>query len=161
MSIVLLILACVFVLVGIIGCIVPVLPGPPLTWMGLLLIHFTKYAEFSLSFFVISGLITLVITFLDYVLPSWVVKKKGGSKLGERGALLGALVGIFFGPLGILTGPFLGAFAGELLANHKQLDLAATFGVALSSFMGFLLSTGIKLIWSFMMAYWFVKAWLF
>lgn len=161
MLVVLLILACLFVLVGIIGCIVPVLPGPSLTWLGLLLIHFTKYAEFSFSFFVITGLITLVITFLDYVLPSWVVKKKGGSKFGERGALLGGIVGVFFGPIGILAGPFLGAFSGELLANYKQLDLAATFNVALSSFMGFLLSTGIKLVWSFMMGYWFVKVWLF
>lgn len=161
MSIVLLVLACLFVLVGIVGCIIPVLPGPPLAWLGLLLIHFTKYADFSLSFLLITGLITLVITFLDYVLPSFVVKKKGGSKFGERGALLGGIIGIFFGPLGILIGPFLGAFAGELLANYKQLDLRASFGVALSSFVGFLLSTGIKLVWSFMMGYWFVKAWLF
>lgn len=161
MSVTLLILACLFILIGIIGCIVPVLPGPPLTWVGLLLIHFTKYADFSLNFLFVTGLITLVITLLDYVLPSWVVKKKGGTKLGERGALLGALVGVFFGPIGILAGPFLGAFAGELLANYKQLDLSASFRVALSSFMGFLLSTGIKLIWSFMMGYWFIKAWLF
>lgn len=155
MEIALLVLAIILLITGILGSFLPVLPGPPLSWAGLLLLHFTKGAEFSTAFLLITGLITLVLTVVDYVLPSWAVKKRGGTKLGERGALIGALVGVLLGPLGIILGPFVGAFIGEYIAN--QGDHGHALRIAFSSFVGFLLSTGVKLVWCLLLAYWFLK----
>lgn len=146
----------ILLVAGVLGSFLPVLPGPPLAWAGVLLLHLTERVQFSTSFLVVTGLITLVITILDYVLPSLAVKKRGGTKLGERGALIGAIGGFLLGPIGILIGPFLGAFAGEYIANKG--DHGNALRVAFSSFMGFLLSTGVKLVWCLLLAFWCVKA---
>ncbi len=155
MDILLIILAFLFILVGIIGSIVPALPGPPLGWVGLLIASFAKLPNFSLQFLIITAVITIVITYLDYILPSMAVKKRGGSKYGERGAFIGALFGLIFGVWGVIIGPFVGALIGELIKNRGELNRA--FSIAISSFVGFLLSTGIKLLWSLIMLVMLVK----
>jgi uncharacterized protein YqgC (DUF456 family) len=159
MDVFLLILACVFLIAGILGSFLPVLPGPPLSWLGLLVANFTSYIHFSTTFLVITALITLLLTIFDYILPGMAVKKRGGTKAGERGAFAGAVIGVFLGPLGIVIGPFAGALAGELMAGNGNFERA--FKIAMSSFIGFLLSTGLKLIWCLMMVYWFVKQWFY
>lgn len=133
----------------------PVLPGPPLSWVGLLIASFSTHVNFSAVFLIITAIITLVLTVFDYVMPGLAVKKKGGSKAGERGALAGGIIGMFMGPFGIIMGPFVGAFIGEWIANGGRFDDAMR--IALSSFVGFLLSTGIKLIWCLMMIYWYIR----
>ena len=110
MSVLLIVLAVLCVLVGIAGCILPVLPGPPLTrWSGA--------AEFDSRFLTIWGLATLAVTVLDYLLPAWLARRFGGSKQAARGSLVGLIVGmVFFPPAGLIVGAFVGAFVGELTA---------------------------------------------
>lgn len=159
MDILLIVIAGLLLIVGVLGSFLPVLPGPPISWVGLLLAGFTSYIDFSTTFLIVTAGITLLLVLLDYVLPSLIVRKTGGSKFGERGAFFGAIIGIFFGPFGIILGPFVGALIGELLIDYQ--DFSRALKIAYSSFMGFLLGTGLKLIWCLMMIYWYVKELIF
>lgn len=85
-------------LAGIIGCVVPVLPGPPLSYAGLLLLHFTRFGHFSISFLLIFAGIAILVTVLDYIVPILGTKKYGGSKAGVWGSTIGLLAGMFFFP---------------------------------------------------------------
>lgn len=146
MDILLLILAIICGLLGLAGCILPVLPGPPLTYVGLLLLNWSGYAQFDTTSLVVWAVVTVVVTVIDFLLTPWMTKCFGGSKAGTWGAMLGLLVG-FFIPLpfvGIILGPFLGALAGELLVARKQ--SGAAFKSALGAFLSFFVGTGIKLI---------------
>ncbi len=147
MDITLAVLGAALVLVGFLGSILPIIPGPPISWAGLLLLKWTDYvndhgaayenALWILLFFVI------LVTILDYVVPIMGTKKYGGSKRGVWGATIGVVVGLFFGPLGIIIGPFLGAYIGEITTGKKDREaLRAAWG----SFMGFLLGVGLKLM---------------
>ncbi len=147
MDITLAVLGAALVLIGFIGSVLPIIPGPPISWAGLLLLKWTDYvndhgaayenALWILLFFVI------LVTILDYVVPIMGTKKYGGSKRGVWGATIGVVVGLFFGPLGIIIGPFLGAYIGEITTGKKNRDaLRAAWG----SFMGFLLGVGLKLM---------------
>lgn len=100
----------------------------------------------------------IVISVLDYLIPIWGTKKFGGSKAGVMGSTIGLIVGIFFGPLGIILGPFAGALLGELLVNKTEFKGAMKS--ATGSFIGFLLSTGLKLIYGGFTAFYFLKAFL-
>jgi len=146
MDIVLLILGLVFVLVGILGSFLPVLPGPPLSWLGLLMLYLTKSVPDNWWVLGITLFLTLLVTGLDYVVPAMGTKRFGGTKAGMWGTVIGLLVAIFvpiFGPFGIIIWPFIGALVGELLnkANQKT-ALKAAFG----SFLGFLTGTFMKLV---------------
>ncbi len=156
MDILLFIVGALAVLIGIAGSILPLLPGPPVAWAGLLLLHFSKYAQFSTRMLVITAIITVVIAVLDYLLPVLATKRYGGTKAGQRGATVGTIVGIFLGPLGLIIGPFVGAFLGEIIVAPGDARRAAK--VAAGSFIGFLFSTGIKLIWCLLIAWWFWRA---
>ncbi|MDR3236691.1 MAG: DUF456 domain-containing protein [Prevotellaceae bacterium] len=144
MTITLIILSIVCLLVGLLGCIVPVLPGPPLGWAGLLLLKFTPHYENSVSWtwIVIWAFVAIVVTIMDYYIPVWGTKKMGGSKAGVWGATLGMVFGLFFLPIGIIIFPFVGALIGELLAGKSS---SASLKAAVGSFLGFLLSTGLKI----------------
>lgn len=147
MDITLAVLGAALVLVGFLGSVLPVIPGPPISWAGLLLLKWTAYVDdhgaayentlWILLFFVI------LVTILDYVVPIMGTKKYGGSKRGVWGATIGVVVGLFFGPLGIIIGPFLGAYIGEITTGKREREaLRAAWG----SFMGFLLGVGLKLM---------------
>ncbi|MCK4879285.1 MAG: DUF456 domain-containing protein [Bacteroidales bacterium] len=147
MDITLAVLGAALVLVGFLGSILPIIPGPPISWAGLLLLKWTAYVDdhgaaytntlWILLFFVI------LVTILDYVVPIMGTKKYGGSKRGVWGATIGVVVGLFFGPLGIIIGPFLGAYIGEITTGKKEKDaLRAAWG----SFVGFMLGVGLKLM---------------
>ena len=138
------IIAFIFAMVGIIGSVVPVLPGPPLSFVALLLLYFCNSGEVSVALLVVMGVLMAIITIFDYVAPAWMTKLKDGSKSASNGALLGIVIGLFMGPWGVIVGPFLGAFIGELMASSSK-DKA--FNVALMSFYAFLLTSGIKLIY--------------
>ena len=140
---------------GIVGCVLPVIPGPPLSFVGLLLLHFSKYAEFRFEFLMIFGSVAVIVTVLDYIVPIWGTKKFGGSKAGMWGAAIGLVIGIFvLPPLGIIVGPFAGAVIGEALTGKKA---AEAFRAGLGSLLGLMMGVGLKLAASLAMTFYFVK----
>ena len=155
MDIFLIILGALCLLVGIVGCIVPALPGVPLSYLGLIILHLTDRVQFSWQFLVIWLVVTIVIQLLDTFIPVWGTKKMGGSKAGTWGATVGLVVGLFLGIWGIILGPFVGAVFGELIAG-KQTGTAIRAGVG--SFVGILTGTILKLVCSGMMTYYFIHA---
>lgn len=153
MDIFLIILGAICLLVGILGCVLPVLPGVPLAYCGLLLLHATDKVQFTWQFLVIWAVVTIVVQVLDSVVPIWGTKKFGGSKMGVWGSTLGLLVGLFFGPWGIVLGPFLGAVVFELIdGKNTRLALKAGWG----SFVGLMTGTILKLICCGLMTYYFI-----
>lgn len=142
MDIFLYILSGFCMILGIIGCIAPGLPGPPISYLGLFLLQISSKVEFSVRFMIIALLIVIVVQILDYFIPIWTTKKFGGSKKGVWGSIIGLVVGIFAPiPYGFVIGPFLGAVIGELIDGKESLKaLKSGFG----SFVGFLLSTAAK-----------------
>ncbi|HRJ30385.1 MAG TPA: DUF456 domain-containing protein [Cyclobacteriaceae bacterium] len=149
------VVACGFMLAGIVGSVVPLLPGPPLSFVGLLILQLREQSAFTLKFLLIWLVIVIIIAILDYVVPIYGTKKFGGSKYGMWGCAIGLIAGLWFGPLGIILGPFIGAFVGEMMATEQSdKALKAAFG----SFIGFVFSTLIKLIACFVMGWYFIKA---
>ena len=144
MDILLLILGFICCIVGILGSFLPVLPGPSISWIGLLLLYFTKIVPNNYLVLGITFVLMVAITILDYVIPAQGAKKFGGSKYGIYGTNIGLLVGLFFPPLGFVVGPFVGAFAGELLFNPS--DKKGALKSATGSFIGFLVSTFMKFL---------------
>lgn len=139
---------------GIAGCILPALPGPPLSYAGLLLLQLTSTHPFSAKFLLIFATLTLLVTLLDFVIPVYGTKKLHGSKYGIWGSALGLVIGLVFFPFaGIIFGPLLGAFIGELITG-KKIDKALKS--SLGSFLGFITGTAAKLFLSFVMAYHFI-----
>lgn len=153
MDIFLIILGSLLMIIGIIGCIIPALPGPPISYVGLLMLHFTDKIEFSGRFLIIWAVVTIVVTILDYVIPAWGTKKFGGSRYGIWGSIIGLFAGLPFGPIGIILGPFLGAVVGEMLSGKKGRE---TLRAGLGSFVGFMTGVFLKLVASGMMIYFFI-----
>ena len=142
----------ILLLVGIVGCVLPVLPGQILAWASLLMLQLKSDPPFTAKFIVLWAFITAGVTILDYIVPLWGTKKLGGSKYGIWGAAFGLLVGMFFPPIGLIIGPFAGAFIGEMI---KGKDSNTALKSGLGSFIGFLTGTLLKLIVSFVMGYYF------
>ena len=141
-------------IIGIIGAIIPGIPGTPISFIGLLLLAFVPECDYSVGFLIAMGATAAVITVLDYVIPIYGTKKLGGTKMGVRGSTIGLVVGIIVLPLlgivlgpfgigGIILGPFVGAYIGEVMAKND----ANAFRSALGSFLGFLAGTLIKVIY--------------
>ncbi len=135
---------------GLLGCFLPIIPGPPLSFAGLLLLQLKAEPPFTTNYMLIWAGITILVTVLDYVIPVIGAKKFGASKAGIWGSVLGLIVGVFFGPLGIIIGPFVGALVGELIIGKKS---GKAFKAAFGTFLGFVFGTLIKLIASGYMAY--------
>jgi uncharacterized protein len=152
-------LGIIFIIGGILGSVLPVLPGPPLSYVGLLLLHFTERYQFSSRFLIIWAIITAVVYALDYIIPAYGTKRYGGSKRGVWGSVIGLVVGLFFfPPLGIIIGPFVGAVIGELTLG---LDSRTAFRSGFGSFVGFLAGTLMKLIAAGLMAWYFARELIF
>lgn len=150
------VVAVILGVLGILGSVLPALPGPPLSWLGLLLIYFfggTNGAgdPLSLKLLFIWLAVTTVVTVLDYVIPIWFTKFTGGSKYAGWGAMIGLFAGMFIQPIGIILGSLLGAFIGEFLVAEK--GAAASLKSAFGAFLGFIFTTGIKLIAAGLMLY--------
>ena len=135
-------LAVLLSLVGVVGCFVPVIPGQIVSFCGLLVLLPSENGP-SIIVVVIYGIIAIIVTVLDYIVPIIGAKKFNCSKYGTWGCAIGTFLGFFFMPLGILLGPFAGAFVGELCAK-KTVNAAAWGG--LGAFLGFLSGVLIKLI---------------
>lgn len=148
----LLIVGILLMIAGIAGCILPLLPGPPLCFLALLLQQLNGDAPFATDFLLLWAGITLVVTVLDYIIPVYGTKRFGGSKYGVWGCTIGLLIGLWIGPIGIIVGPFVGAFIGEIIANNNS---AIALRSAIGSFLGFLVGTLLKLVVCLTMAWYF------
>ena len=150
------VLASVLLIVGIIGSVLPVLPGPPLSWLGLLILKFVPSVSPRLSWKVIIliGLFTLLVAILDNILPIWSTKRIGGNNKVVWGAGIGFVAGFWFGPLGIIIGPFVGALIGGLISgSHINQALKHASG----AFIGFVAGIVLKFINIGVLLYYFVK----
>lgn len=156
MDVLLLIVGFVLMILGLIGSFLPVLPGVPLSWLGLLLLYFTEKIQSNYWVLGITLIITIVVTILDYVIPAKGTKKFGGTKYGIWGTNIGLILGLFFPPIGFIVGPFVGAFVGEILNNSS--DTNGALKAATGSFIGFLVSTFMKFMvcLSFLLLYLFI-----
>ena len=143
-------------IVGLIGSIVPGLAGPPISFVGLVLLHLTSKVQFTTGQFVFWTILVLLTIVLDYLMPVLGVKRWDGTKWGNWGCIIGTVVGIFlFPPWGVLIGPFLGAVIGELMGGKQSNDaLKAGFG----AFIGFLAGTVVKLVVCGWFCYCFIAA---
>ena len=145
MDVLLLILGLMFMVVGVFGSFLPVLPGPSISWLGLVLLYFTNAVVVNYWILGFTLFITIVISVLDYVIPAKGTKKFGGSSYGIWGTNIGLIVGIFAPiPFGFIIGPFVGAFIGELIYDYK--DHGRAFKAATGSFLGFLAGSFMKFV---------------
>ena len=157
MSIVIIILAVLAGIIGIAGSILPGLPGPRVSWAGLLILYLwgngTNGAgdPISTKFLLIWLAITIVVCVVDYVVPAYFTRITGGSKAAGRGAIIGLIVGMFVPPVGIILGTLGGAFLAEYLVARK--DGWESSKSAIGALLGFFFGTGIKLIASGLMMY--------
>ncbi|HMC01956.1 MAG TPA: DUF456 domain-containing protein [Flavobacteriaceae bacterium] len=167
MDIFLTIIAFIFMLIGIIGSFLPILPGPFTSWIGLLILHFTKAVPQNWTFLIVTLVIAIFIWLIDYIIPAIGTKKFGGSRAGMFGTIVGLLVAIFFpilGFFGIIIWPFIGALVGELInKSDSNTAVRAAFG----SLIGFLTGTFLKFVVSvvylglFIMEVWNYKSAIF
>ena len=140
LDIILIILGVLCLITGLMGCILPFLPGPPVAYLGLVLLHFTDKVQYTTTQLIVWLLIVLVVQVLDYFTPMLGSKYSGGSRWGNWGCIIGTLIGLLFLPWGVI---FLGAVIGELLGN-KEFSQALRSGVG--SLIGFLLGTFLKFV---------------
>lgn len=150
--------AILMAIVGVVGCIVPALPGPPISYAALLLLYMANNPnnEITGKFLIIWIAIVIAVSVLDYIIQPYFTKITGGSKLAVRYSIAGMVAGmVFFPPFGIVIGSFLGALIAELLVNKKPLQnsLLAAFG----AFLGFIFGTGLKLAASVTMLYYTIR----
>lgn len=152
----LMILGGVCIIAGIVGSIAPFLPGPPVSYLGLLFLQFTSRHPFSTRFLLLYAVLTILVIVLDSVVPVYGTKRFKGSTYGMWGSAIGLIAGLLlFTPLGIIIGPVLGAFLGELFSGKKAMQAIRS---ALGSFLGFLAGTAIKIVLSLVMTYHFIRA---
>jgi len=153
-------LAIVLGLVGIIGSVAPALPGPPVSWVGMLVLYIWGAGTngtgdpMTTRFLLIWLGIVILVSLLDYVVPAYFTKLTGGSKYGSWGAVGGLFVGLIYPPVGMILGSLLGAFIAELVLAQK--DTVSSLKAAFGAFLGFLFGTGIKLITAAVMLFYIV-----
>ncbi len=156
MDIFLIIVGFIFIIVGIAGSILPVLPGPPLAWVGLLFLYLTKVIPMDYWVLGIALTLAIIITILDYVIPAVGTKKFGGTKYGMWGTTIGLIIGLLIPiPLGFLIGSIVGAFVGELIYDSRDTPRATK--AAIGSFVGFISATFLKLVVTLGFLIWFIK----
>lgn len=142
-------------IVGLIGAVVPIIPGTLISYAGLLVVSFTEGSDIGVAKLVVWGVISMAVIVLDYILPAFLSKRFGGTKWGSWGATIGTLLGLLFGPVGIILGPFVGAVVGEML--HEQLEFREALKVGFGSMLSFLVGTLFKLIVGFVLIYYIIS----
>ena len=146
-STVLIVLAIILCITGIIGSVVPGLPGPPLSWVGVLLAYFSHKlggADMSMTSVLIWLGVTVMVSVLDYTIPARFTKLAGGTKAGSTGATIGMILGLFLTPIGMIPCSLLGAFLAEWLQENKS--IGGALKSAVGTFIGFMLGSGLKII---------------
>lgn len=150
------ILAIIAAVIGIVGSIIPGIPGPPVSWIGYLLVFIGKFTDrfgdtMSVTVLLVWLGIVILVTVLDYVIPSWFTRFTGGHKAASVGAIVGLFAGMFFTPVGMIAGSILGAFLAELLYENSA--IWDSFKASIGAFLGFIFTTGMKIVVSGIMAY--------
>ena len=143
MEILIIVFALLLMVCGVAGCILPLLPGAPLAYAGLLLLHFTNLAHFTTSELLVWLIVVVVLQIVDYITPLLGSKYSGGTSFGNRGCIAGTLLGLFFMPWGIIIGPFIGAIAGEMIGGN---DLLRAIRSGIGILVGFLVGTLLKVV---------------
>ena len=147
--------AIICAIIGLAGSILPALPGAPLSFAGLVLLCFCDGADISSTSIWVSAIFLAIVSVLDYVAPIWLTNASGGSKQATRGSIAGLIAGLFFfPPWGLVIGPFIGAFVGELMTHATT---GKALKVAMMSFVGFVLTTGMKIIYSSVLLFMVIK----
>jgi len=147
----------VLLVLGIIGCVLPVVPGPPLAYLSLILMSIARgWQTFSPAALIVLALLTVAVSILDALLPVFASKRQGASKAGVWGSVVGMIAGmLLFPPFGMIIGTFAGAVLGELLFSPRRENaLKAGWGV----FVGTLMGIGLKLAVCGAIAFFFVRA---
>ena len=143
MDFIIIIIVILLLLIGLIGCIIPALPGPPISFSGLLLFHFFTSYNLEEDTLWLLAAVVVAITFLDYWLQVYGVKKFGGGKKAINGTILGLVLGLLlFPPFGLIIGPFVGAFLGAKMEAKEDTNRAIE--IALGALAGFLGGTVLK-----------------
>lgn len=150
MDIVLLIAGILCLLTGLAGAVLPI-PGPPLSFAGMIALHYSRFAEFGQGTLIVFGVLTVMVTVLDYYVPIWGTKKFGGTRWGMYGSGIGLIAGLFLGPFGIFFGPFAGAFIGEYLNDQNT---GRSFKAAVGSFVGLMAGIVVKVLLCLTMLVW-------
>lgn len=141
-----LILGSIAVIAGIIGCVVPVIPGPLLSFLGLILLSIpAAFSLYSPWILVVLGAAAVIAQILDNILPALSSKKAGASRAGVWGSIVGMFLGmIFFPPVGVFVGAFVGALAAEIILNpENQAPLRAAMGVFTGTLLGIVLKLAV------------------
>ena len=147
--------AIICAIIGLAGSILPALPGAPLSFAGLVLLCFCDGADISSTSIWVSAILLAIVSVLDYVAPIWLTNASGGSKHATRGSIAGLIAGLFFfPPWGLVIGLFIGAFVGELMTHATT---GKALKVAMMSFVGFVLTTGMKIIYSGVLLFMVIK----
>jgi len=135
----------IFILfLGIIGCFIPIMPGPPISYGALLLFHFSTSYSIDGNILWLMAFVVIAVTVFDLWVQIYGVKKFGGTKKAVNGSIIGLIIGIFFlPPFGIIIGPFLGAFIGATMEEGSDVNKAMK--IALGALAGFMLGTMVKL----------------
>lgn len=142
-------LAAILVIAGFIGVIAPVLPGAPLVFAGLVVAAWAENFQYvGITTLVIIAVLMGLTYVVDTIASALGVKRVGASRMAMWGAVLGTIVGVFFGLAGILLGPFVGAVAGELIARR---DVAQAGRAGVAAWIGFIVGTLGKLAIMFTM----------
>lgn len=147
-------LASILTIAGIVGTFLPALPGPPLSWLGLLVVHLAFPGQIGTNVLWAMLALTAIAQIFDYLAPIWMTKAGGGSKAAITGSTVGLLIGLLFMPIGLIIGPIAGAFVGEMSSSHQT---GRAIRIALLSFVAFLLTTGLKLVICLMMSFYVAK----
>jgi hypothetical protein len=115
----LIVISLLLTFIGIAGCILPGLPGPPFNYAALLLLHFNGH-PFSQTSLIVLGIITVIVLVLDYTVPVFSARIFGATKTGIRGSVIGMVLGIFFTPIGMIGGLLIGAIIGDMMEGRKH-----------------------------------------
>jgi len=156
MDFIIIVIVILVLLIGLIGCIIPVLPGPPISFSGLLLFHFFTSYNLEEDTLWLLAAVVVAITFLDYWLQVYGVKKFGGGKKAINGTIIGLVLGLFFLPFGVIIGPFVGAFLGAKMEAKEDTNRAIK--IALGALVGFLGGTLLKFAVSIYITFLVLKA---
>ncbi len=154
MDIFFVIIGIILCFVGIIGSFIPLIPGPITSFSGLLFLHLTTFVPFDFYFIIGCFTIAISVFMLDLIIPIIGLKKLGGTKKGLIGATIGLLLGFFIGPIGLISGPFIGALSGELLNNN---GIKKSIKASLGTLIGFLAGVAMKFLVSFVFTILFFK----
>ena len=143
------VLAVLIVIGGMIGTVVPALPGVPMIFAGLLLAAWsTDFETVGWGTLAVLAALTVIAVLIDYLAAAFGAKRLGASPRAFWGATLGAIAGMFFGLPGIILGPFVGAVAAELTGGHGARQAGRSgYGV----WVGLILGTAFKLSIAFLM----------